>query len=47
MNGKAWVIVTDTFLTAVFVERACKKEGNRVASGNVEGESELHLLLRT
>lgn len=47
MNGKTWVIVIDTFLTAVFVERACKNEGNRVASGNMEGESELRLLLPT
>lgn len=38
MNGKARVNVTDTFLPALFVGRACKKEGKRLASGNLEGE---------
>lgn len=38
MNGKAGVIVTDTFSPALFVGKACKKEGKRLASGNLEGE---------
>ena len=47
MNDKAWDIVTDTFLPTLFVERACKKEGKRLPSGNLEGESEPHLVLPT
>lgn len=46
MNGKAWVIVTDIFLPTLFVGRTCKKEGKRLAPGNLEGEV-LHLVLPT